>query len=51
MDEYSYSNDDYYQDNGYESHYNKGADEVDEIDVNTDSSQQAIRRHFDKFKR
>ena len=50
-DEYSYTNDDYYQDNGYESHYNKGSNEVDEIDVNTDSSQQAIRRHFDKFKR
>ena len=50
-DEYSYSNDDYHQDNGYESHYNQGGSESDNSELNTDTSQEAIRRHFDKFKR
>ena len=52
-DEYSYSDDDYYQDNGTELYYNDGVDEFDKNEVEDvdDSSQSAIQRHFDKFKK
>jgi len=52
-DEYSYSNNDYYQDNGTELYYNDGVDEFDRtetVDIDN-SSQDAIQRHFDKFKK
>ncbi|MBP3790758.1 MAG: PH domain-containing protein [Methanobrevibacter sp.] len=52
-DEYSYSNDNHYQNNGPEPYYNDGVDEFaqsEEKDID-DSSQDVIRRHFDKFKK
>ena len=51
-DEYSYVDDEYYQDDGSEIYYNDGVDEFthDEQDE-LNSSQDVIRRHFDKFKK
>ena len=52
-DNYSHSNDDYYQENDSEINYNEPAEEFNEPaedDVAGDSSQ-AIKRHFDKFKK
>ena len=53
MDEHSYTNDDYYQDNGTELYYNDGVDQfvTNEPQDMDDSSDEAIQRHFDKFKR
>ena len=51
--EYSYRDDDYYDDNGSEIYYNDPDPETYEpaqSDVD-DSSETAIRRHFDKFKK
>ena len=56
-DEYSYSDDDYYQNNQRSDYYNEDAgqfsqNDADDVDVVVDdSSQSAIRRHFDKFKK
>ncbi len=52
-DEYSHSNDDYYQNIDSEPYYNDGVDEFDKSDGDSidESSQSAIERHFDKFKR
>ena len=52
-DEYSHSDDDYYQNNDSQRYYNEG---VKESSKNTHkdvygSSQKVIKRHFDKFKR
>jgi membrane protein YdbS with pleckstrin-like domain len=51
--EYSYSNDDYYQNNEPQNHYDGSVDEYpqnnqDDVDA---SSHGAIQRHFDKFKK
>lgn len=53
MNEHSYTNEDYYQDNGTELYYNDGVDQFDRNDAQDidDSSDDAIQRHFDKFKR
>lgn len=53
-DEYSYANDNYYQNNQQENYYEEVVEEypqndAEDMDVNT--SQKAIRRHFDKFKK
>lgn len=52
-DEYSYGHDDYYQNNDSELYYNDGVDQFvqNEEDDIEESSQNAIERHFDKFKR
>ena len=52
-DDYSHTNDEYYQDNGTELYYNDGADEFvrNESEDMDDYSQSAIQRHFDKFKK
>lgn len=52
-DDYSYNNDDYYQNNSSESYYNDRVEESDKREENDieDSSQKAIKRHFDKFKK
>lgn len=52
-DKYSYTDTDYYKDNDSELYYNDGADnfvENEEEDMDN-SSQKAIKRHFDKFKK
>ena len=48
-DEYSYVEDEYYQDDS-EIYYNDGVDEFTHDDAD-DSSQDVIKRHFDKFKK
>lgn len=52
-DEYSYSDDDYYVNDDSNIHYNRQANEFpqNEADDIDDSSQNVIRRHFDKFKK
>ncbi|MEE1337243.1 PH domain-containing protein [Methanobrevibacter sp.] len=52
-DEYSYTNDDYYQNNNSQSYYDDAVEETHQDDhVNVDaSSEKAIQRHFDKFKK
>lgn len=55
-EEYSSNEDEYYQNNDSELYYNDGANqfsqnEPDYVDETDDSSQGAIRRHFDKFKK
>ena len=52
-DEYSYRDDDYYQNNGREVYYNDNANNnVQDKSVDVDeSSEKVIRRHFDKFKK
>ena len=52
-DEYSYVDDDYYQEDGSEIYYNDGVDEFThgEEEYIDDTSQDAIKRHFDKFKK
>ena len=49
-DEYSYGDDDYYQNNEREIYYEEVTEEVPQ-DAVEDMSEQAIRRHFDKFKK
>lgn len=51
VDEYSYVDDDYYQDNDSEIYYNDGVDDFTEKEEYDDSSQDVIKRHFDKFKK
>ena len=51
-DEYSYVEDDYYQDDSSEIYYNDGVDEFTQDGEEIDSSSQdVIKRHFDKFKK
>lgn len=52
-DNYSYSNDDYYQNNESENYYDEVQNEFDENVSNDvdESSEKVIRRHFDKFKK
>ncbi|WP_405307165.1 PH domain-containing protein [Methanobrevibacter sp.] len=52
-DEYSYTNDDYYQNNNRQTYYDDAVEEHPQDDhPHADaSSQKAIQRHFDKFKR
>ena len=52
-DDYSYGREDYYQNNDSDVHYNDGVREVrqNEPEDMDDSSETAIKRHFDKFKR
>ena len=52
-DEHSYADNDYYQNNGPQSYYDEGADQYpqdgpEQVDA---SSERAIKRHFDKFKK
>lgn len=54
--DYSYEDNDYYQNNDSEIYYNDGADNFSQNDSedmgeNMDSSEKVIRRHFDKFKK
>ena len=53
MDDYSRSNDDYYQDNEMESQYNEDVkkDSNSQKDNIDESSETVIKRHFDKFKK
>ncbi|MBR3139481.1 MAG: PH domain-containing protein [Methanobrevibacter sp.] len=52
-DDYSYSNDNYYRDNGAQTYYNEGSKELSKnsSDSVDESSEKVIRRHFDKFKK
>lgn len=52
-DDYSYSNDDYYQNIDSQTHYNDNHVEVSNKDSNNigNSSEEVIKRHFNKFKR
>ena len=52
-DDYSYGNEDYYQNNGRQSYYDEAVDErpQNEPESVDASSQRVIQRHFDKFKK
>ena len=51
-DEYAYVDDDYYSDDTSEIYYNDGVDEFTQDGEEIDSSSQdVIKRHFDKFKK
>ena len=52
-DEYSFGEDNNYQNNNSELYYNEGVDEFTQSESEDidDSSQDVIRRHFDKFKK
>ena len=55
-EEYSHSGDDYYDNIEAQSYYNDNADNFskdssDNVDKSKDSSEKAIRRHFDRFKK
>lgn len=51
-DDYSYSSQDYYQNNENEIHYDEVVEEPATNDAeDADSSEKVIRRHFDKFKK
>jgi membrane protein YdbS with pleckstrin-like domain len=52
-DDYSNGGEDYYHNNGQDMHYDDGVQEVrqNESKDMDDSSETAIKRHFDKFKR
>ena len=53
-DEHSYGNDNYYQNNEPQNYYNEAVDEYpqkSQDDVVDASSERAIQRHFDKFKK
>ena len=55
-DDYSYGGDDYYENIGAQSHYNDVADNFsknrsDNVDDGPESSEKAIKRHFERFKK
>lgn len=50
MDDYSNSDDNYYQNNDSQNYYDEASDELSKNDVG-DMSENVIQRHFDKFKK
>lgn len=50
-DDYSYNNDNYYPDENPNAYYAEQVDEYSQDMEDIDNSQQAIKRHFDKFKK
>ena len=55
-DDYSYVEEDYYQNNESRNHYNEGNEKIyqneqKQVDEEDKSSETVIRRHFDKFKK